>query len=145
MLPLPFNFLLTEREACTEKFHLVCWVFFRCLFFRNGPRGVTRALIEGGGGGYIHIFVFCPISFEIKFISKEISLAEHEYMNIPPPPCSTYATEWPGRKVLLSQSQSAISPEVMLATYNNKVLIKTILGVKLDDKACPTLRPQTAV
>jgi hypothetical protein len=27
-------------------------------------RGVTRALIGGGGGGvYIHIFVFCPTNF----------------------------------------------------------------------------------
>ena len=26
-------------------------------------RGVTRALIGGGGGVYIHIFVFCPTDF----------------------------------------------------------------------------------
>jgi hypothetical protein len=28
----------------------------------SGRRGVTRALI-GGGGAYIHIFVFCPTNF----------------------------------------------------------------------------------
>ena len=45
------------------------------------------------GAGYIqsHIFVFCPsISFEIscflRLISKEISQAEYEYMNMHPPP-----------------------------------------------------------
>jgi hypothetical protein len=35
--------------------------------------GVTRALIGGGGGGYIHIFVFYPTNFfwnELK--NKEI-------------------------------------------------------------------------
>ena len=26
-------------------------------------RGITRALIGGGGGVYIHIFVFCPTDF----------------------------------------------------------------------------------
>ena len=49
--------------------------------------GVTRALI-GGGGGCIFIYSCSArrISFEIKFISKEICRAEHEYMNIHPPP-----------------------------------------------------------
>ncbi len=50
-------------------------------------RGVTRALIGGGGGGCIFIYSCSArrISFEIKFISKEIRRAEHEYMNIQPP------------------------------------------------------------
>ena len=56
-------------------------------------RAETRALIWGGGGGNIHISAFCPTK------SKEISRAEHEYMNInsPPPPspqlsvCCTFA------------------------------------------------------
>ena len=47
----------------------------------------------GGGGVYINIFRFCPISFcfEIKLISKEVSRAEPEYMNTPPPPISVLA------------------------------------------------------
>ncbi len=51
--------------------------------------GVTRALIGGGGGGGCIFIYSCSarrISFEIKFISKEIRRAEHEYMNIHPPP-----------------------------------------------------------
>ena len=52
----------------------------------------TRALIGGGGGGYSYIRVL-PDEFRLKsvifkFISKEISQAKHEYMNIntsPPP------------------------------------------------------------
>ncbi len=50
-------------------------------------RGVTRALI-GGGGGCIFIYSSSAgrIYFVIKFISKEIRRAEGEYMNIPPPP-----------------------------------------------------------
>ena len=49
-------------------------------------RAVARTLI---GGVYIHIFVFCPTSF---FISKETSRAEHENMNIHPPPINALAT-----------------------------------------------------
>ena len=45
--------------------------------------GGFRALIEGGG-----IFIYSGsaqlISFETRLISKEISRAEHEYMNMPP-------------------------------------------------------------
>ncbi len=49
--------------------------------------GVTRALI-GGGGGCIFIYSCSArrISFEMNLISKEIRRAEHEYMNIHPPP-----------------------------------------------------------
>ncbi len=59
--------------------------------------GVTRALIRGGGGEGGCIFIYsCSarrISFEIKFISKEIRRAEHEYMNIhPPPPINALVT-----------------------------------------------------
>ena len=55
-------------------------------------RGETRALIGGGGGGgNIHIFLFCPTNvfsnqLSLRLISKEIRRAEHEYMNIHPPP-----------------------------------------------------------
>ncbi len=45
--------------------------------------GVTRALI--GGCIFIYLCSARRISFEIKFISKEIRRAEHEYMNIHPP------------------------------------------------------------
>ena len=48
-----------------------------------GYSGGFRALIEGGG-----IFIYSGsaqlISFETRLISKEISRAEHEYMNMPP-------------------------------------------------------------
>ena len=52
---------------------------------------VARALI---GGGCIFIYSGCArlVSFEIKLISKEVSRAEPEYMNIHPPPISVLAT-----------------------------------------------------
>ncbi len=56
--------------------------------------GVTRALI-GGGGVYSYIRVLPDgfrISFEIKFISKEIRRAEHEYYTPPPPPINALVT-----------------------------------------------------
>ena len=60
-------------------------------YIKNSSRGVTRALIWGGGV-YLYIRVlpdeFLLKSVVFKFISKEISRAEHEYMNIPPPPPS---------------------------------------------------------
>ena len=57
-------------------------------------RAVARVLIVGGGG-CIFIYSSCArlVSFEIKLISKEVSRAEPEYMNIhPPPPISVLAT-----------------------------------------------------
>ena len=55
--------------------------------------GVTRALI-GGGCIFIYSCSARRISFEIKFISKEIRRVEHEYMNIypPPPPINALVT-----------------------------------------------------
>ena len=52
----------------------------------NVSRAVARALI-GGGGGCIFIYSGSArlVSFEIKLISKEVSRAEPEYMNIHPP------------------------------------------------------------
>ncbi len=64
--------------------------------FANMASGETRALIvcvcvsvgAGGGGVYSYIRVlpdeFLLKSVVFKFISKEISRAEHEYMNIHP-------------------------------------------------------------
>ena len=54
-------------------------------------RAVARALIGGGGGGggggiFIYSGPVRLVSFEIKLISKEVSRAEPEYMNIHPPP-----------------------------------------------------------
>ena len=56
-------------------------------------RGVTKALIEGGGGGGREYSCICVLPNELllksvvfKSISKEISRAEHEYEYIPPPP-----------------------------------------------------------
>ena len=50
-------------------------------------RGVTRALIGGGVYSYIRVLPdeFLLNFFVFKFISKEISRAEHECMNIHPP------------------------------------------------------------
>ena len=61
-----------------------------CVFEASG-RAVARALIGGGGRGGIHIIIrvmpdgFLLKSVVFKLISKEISRAEHEYMNIHPP------------------------------------------------------------
>ena len=54
-------------------------------------RAVARALIGGGGGGgggciFIYSGSARLVSFEVKLISKEVSWAEPEYMNIHPPP-----------------------------------------------------------
>ena len=53
----------------------------------GGDRGMdgSRALI-GGGCIFIYSCSARLISFEINLISKEISRAEHEYMNMHPPP-----------------------------------------------------------
>ena len=50
-------------------------------------RAVARAFIAGGGGGCIFIYSARArlVSFEMKLISKEVSRAEPEYMNIHPP------------------------------------------------------------
>ena len=49
-------------------------------------RAVARALIGGGGCIFIDSGAAQLVSFEIKLISKEVSQAEPEYMNIHPPP-----------------------------------------------------------
>ena len=55
-------------------------------------RAVARTL-TGGRGVYIHISGSARlVSFEIKLISKDISRAEPEYMNIHPPSISVLAT-----------------------------------------------------
>ena len=55
-------------------------------------RAVARALI-GGGCIFIYSGSARLVSFEIKLISKEVSRAKPEYMNIhPPPPISVLAT-----------------------------------------------------
>ena len=51
-------------------------------------RAVARALI-GGGGIFIYSGSARLVSFEIKLISKEVSRAEPEYMNIHPTPTPT--------------------------------------------------------
>ena len=51
------------------------------IYFRGG----SRALI-GGGCIFIYSGSSRLISFDIKLISKEISWAEPEYMNMHPPP-----------------------------------------------------------
>ena len=55
-------------------------------------RAVARALIGGGGGGGVYSYIrvmpdeFLLKSVVFKLISRKISRAEHEYMNIHPPP-----------------------------------------------------------
>ena len=48
-------------------------------------RAVARALIGGGGCIFIYSGRARLVSFEMKLISKEVSRAEPEYMNIHPP------------------------------------------------------------
>ena len=56
-------------------------------------RAVARALIGGGGCIFIYSGSARLVSFEMKLISKKVSRAEPEYMNIhPPPPISVLAT-----------------------------------------------------
>ncbi len=56
-----------------------------------------EALIGEGVYSYIRVLPG-RISFEIKFISKEIRRAEHEYMNITPPAPPINALVTPLRK-----------------------------------------------
>ena len=51
-----------------------------------GTRAVARALIGGVGCIFIYSGSARLVSFELKLISKEVSQAEPEYMNIHPPP-----------------------------------------------------------
>ncbi len=57
---------------------------------KHGQGRIARALIGGRGGVYSYTRVmpdeFLLKSVVFKLISKEISRAEHEYMNIHPPP-----------------------------------------------------------
>ena len=50
----------------------------------GAPRAVARALI-GGGCLFIYSSSVWLLSLEIKLISKEVSRAKPEYMNIHPP------------------------------------------------------------
>ena len=64
----------------------------RIFKLNNFVRAVARALIGGGGGGGVYSYIrVMPDGFLLKsvvfmLISKEISRAYHEYMNIHPPP-----------------------------------------------------------
>ena len=62
---------------------------YRHLIVTNGNfnfshRASGRALI-GGGGIFLYSVPARLVSFEIKLISKDVSRAEPEYMNIHPP------------------------------------------------------------
>ena len=59
---------------------------------KHKTRAVARALIGGGGCIFIYSDPARLVSFEIKLISKEVSRAEPEYMNIHLPPISVLAT-----------------------------------------------------
>ena len=58
----------------------------RAVNIQTWDRAVARALIRGGGCIFIYSGSARLVSFEIKLISKEVSQAEPEYMNIHPPP-----------------------------------------------------------
>ena len=65
-----------------------------------------------GGGGYIHIGSGSArlVSFVIKLISKEISRAYPEYMNIhPPPPISVLAPALDLRQFTPAMQTSTVS------------------------------------
>ncbi len=72
-----------------SKYHVVSFIFTDYNVDRV-VKAVARAVIGGGGDVYSYIRVtpeeFLLKSVVFKLISKEISRAEHEYMNIPPPP-----------------------------------------------------------
>ena len=63
-----------ESECFNEsEARVVSYIVFECLdiperhelelFIWLLNRAIARALIGGGGGVYIHIFVFCPTNF----------------------------------------------------------------------------------
>ena len=60
--------------------------YSQCVLHLPNSRAVARALIGGGGCIFIYSASARLISFEMKLISKEVSRAELEYMNIHPPP-----------------------------------------------------------
>jgi hypothetical protein len=80
--PMPDNWRFTLPEPGTQ----FTWAIAT-------SRGVTRSLI-GRGGVYSYIGVlpdkFLLKSVVCKFVSKEISRAEHKYMNIHSPPPISY-------------------------------------------------------
>ena len=96
------------------------------LFFRSGDRGVTRALTGGGVYSYIRVL---PdeflLNFSIfKFISKEISRAEHEYMNIhPSPPINALVTPLSGEFTTNADSRIIHIPTPNIRSYSYPINI----------------------
>ena len=84
----------------------------------GGGGGGGRGGGGGGGGGGECIFIYSSsarlTSFEINFISKEISRAEPEYMNIHPPPISALAT--------------ALLIAIFFEIYKNQILTVALLN-----------------
>ncbi len=58
-----------------------------------GPCKLDNLERGGGGGAHIHIFVFTD--HKSNRFQKEINCAEHEYMNMSPPPPNYRATYGP--------------------------------------------------
>ena len=67
--------------ACSKGKDDACGYFE----WRDTIRAVARTLIEGGGCIFIYSGSARLVSFEMKLISKEVSRAEPEYMNIHTP------------------------------------------------------------
>ena len=63
---------------------IISYVYINSPWYKIS-RGETRTLIWGGGGDIRLPDEFLLKSVVFKFISKEISRAEHEYVNIQPP------------------------------------------------------------
>ena len=76
-----FPFFDPNNHKCLYKF--VFRHYTKTEFSSSTIRAVARALI--GGCIFIYSGRARLVSFEIKLISKEVSRAEPEYMNIHPP------------------------------------------------------------
>ena len=79
----------TDDETYASEFlSIVCFDsrFWTVESDSTSEQGVARALIGGGGCIFIYSGSARLVSFEIKLISKDVSRAEPEYMNIHPPP-----------------------------------------------------------
>ena len=100
----------------------------------TGPRAITRTLI--GGCIFIYSGSAQLVSFEIKLISKEISQAEPEYMNIHPP-ISVLATALTGPLLKIRCVRKVID---MKSLYTNTMLFTRKPGVLHATPDCLKIR-----
>ena len=88
VLKLFTTFIVVAAILASPKHRDFTWSYRSSIYRVHclGVRAVPRALIGGEGCIFIYSGPARLVSFEIKLISKEVSRAEPEYMNIPPPP-----------------------------------------------------------